>query len=371
MRFSCVQENLARGLAVVSRIASRAGNLPILSHIHLKAENEGILLKATNLEVGATYLLRGKVEEPGEFTVPAKLLTDYVASLPKEKVDVSFKDGALHLVCGTHKTAIKGMPAADFPFIPTVEEGVRVKVPIAALSEALGQVIFTVSPTETRTEISGALFAYDDNRLTVAGTDSYRLAEKTLLAQGEGSGNFRVIVPVRALQELERVCQGLNEEGGVATLVVSESQLAVLLPGIEFVSRLIEGPPYPDYRAIVPSRFGCSATLPRAEFIGAVKAAGLFSKAGVYDIGVEFNPEGKSILVEALNSQTGEHKSSLGAEVQGVSTKVAFNWKYLLDGLQAISEEKIIIKATDSSSPSILTGEKSTDYFYIVMPIKE
>ncbi|MBI2552200.1 DNA polymerase III subunit beta [Candidatus Uhrbacteria bacterium] len=371
MRFSCIQENLASGLMIVSRIAARAGNLPILSHIHIKAENDGILLKATNLEVGATYHLRGKIEEEGEFTVPAKLLTDYVFSLPKEKVDVGLKDGSLHLVCGTHQTAIKGMPAADFPFIPVVEAGVSVKVPIEALSEALGQVIFTVSPTETRVEISGALFAYADNRLTVAGTDSYRLAEKILLAQGEAPGNFRVIVPVRALQELERICQGMSAEGGVATLVVSESQLAVLLPGLEFVSRLIEGPPYPDYRAIVPSRFGCSAALPRAEFIGAVKAAGLFSKAGIYDIGIEFNTETKSMRVEALNSQTGEHQSSLAAEAQGVSTKVAFNWKYLLDGLQAVSEEKVVIKATDSSSPSMLTGEKSTDYFYIVMPIKE
>lgn len=370
MRFSCTQENLIHALNLVSRIASRAGNLPILSNIHIRAEADGIFLKTTNLEVGVTCRLRGKVEEIGEFTVPAKLFTDYITSLPKEKIDVILKDQTLAVICGKHQTKIKGLPAADFPLIPGIEQGVERTVSLPALLEGLEQVLFAISATETRPEISGALLALEGNHLVLAGTDSYRLTEKTLLAEGKDNKDLRVIVPLRALQELSRICALAKEESGSAKVVISANQLAVTLPAVEFVSRLIEGQ-YPDYKAIVPARFGIYATISRAEFASAIRAAGLFSKAGIYDIAVALDPEKSELTVASLNSQTGEYDSAIAAEVTGTGVKIAFNWKYLLEGVQALKGEKIMLKATDSSSPTMLTEDGSSDYFYIVMPIKE
>src|SRR3989338_1691906 len=345
MRFSCTQENLYRALSLVSKVAARAGNLPILSNIHIKAEVEGIILKATNLEIGITYQVRVKVEEPGEFTIPGKLFTDYIAFLHKERVDITLENQALRVVCGKHHTSMKGLPAADFPVIPAIEEGVNFNVSLPGLLEGLEQVLFAISPTETRPEISGAHLAFEGGKLTIAGTDSYRLAEKTLLVEGDDKKTIKVIVPLRALAELARICAQATEETGTAKLMVSQSQLAVILPSVEFVSRLIEGQ-YPDYKAIVPTRFGIRAAVAKGEFAGAVKAA-------------------------ALNSQTGEHVSALEGDVQGESAKIAFNWKYLLDGVNALKSEKIVLKATDSSSPTMLTEENGSDYFYIVIPIKE
>ncbi|OGL65008.1 DNA polymerase III subunit beta [Candidatus Uhrbacteria bacterium RIFCSPLOWO2_01_FULL_47_24] len=370
MRFSCTQENLYRALSLVSKVAARAGNLPILSNIHIKAEVEGIILKATNLEIGITYQVRGKVEEPGEFTIPGKLFTDYIAFLPKERVDITLENQALRVVCGKHHTSMKGLPAADFPVIPAIEEGVNFNVSLPGLLEGLEQVLFAISPTETRPEISGAHLAFEGGKLTIAGTDSYRLAEKTLLVEGDAKKTIKVIVPLRALAELARICAQATEETGTAKLMVSQSQLAVILPSVEFVSRLIEGQ-YPDYKAIVPTRFGIRAAVAKGEFAGAVKAAGLFSKSGVYDVAVELDGGNGAVKVAALNSQTGEHVSALEGDVQGESAKIAFNWKYLLDGVNALKSEKIVLKATDSSSPTMLTEENGSDYFYIVMPIKE
>ncbi|KKU73290.1 MAG: polymerase III subunit beta protein [Parcubacteria group bacterium GW2011_GWA2_47_26] len=355
---------------MVSRIASRAGNLPILSNIYLKTTATGLELRATNLEIGLTCMVRGKVEEVGEFTVPARLFSEYIALLPKDKVDLVLAGSELQVVCGKNKTKIKGMPAVDFPVIPQVENGEGGEVSLPALMEALEQVLFTISPNEGRPEISGALIVLDGSHLTVAGTDSYRLAEKALITSGTDKSAARAILPLRALQELVRVCGSLKEEAATAKIIMSSNQFALSVPTVEFVSRLIEGQ-YPDYKAIIPTRFGIKAKISRAELASALKAAGLFSKTGVYDVAVSFNPEKNEVEIASLNSQTGEHASVLPAEVQGVGTKIAFNWKYLLDGVQALRGENIIIKATDSASPTMLTEEDGTDYFYIVMPIKE
>lgn len=370
MQFSCTQENLIRSLQVVSRIASRAGNLPILSNIHIRAEAEGIMLKATNLEVGVTCKLRGKVEASGEFTVPAKLFTDYVSSLPKENVDIVLQEHTLSVHCGAHNTKIKGMPAADFPLIPTIEEGSEGLVSLSALLEGIEQVAFSVSAQETRPEISGALVSLEEGKLTIAGTDSYRLAEKVLKVEGNKGKQTKAIIPLRALQELSRICALAQEEAGAVKLIISSSQFAVVLPSTEFVSRVIEGQ-YPDYRAIVPTHFGVSATVSKAECVAAIRAAGLFSKAGIYDVMMSFDPEKGNIDIASLNSQTGEYASGLPCQVQGESAKIAYNWKYLLDGVQALDGDQIVIKATDSSSPTMLTAQGVDDYFYIVMPIKE
>lgn len=369
MRFSCTQENLLHGLGIVSRVASRAGNLPILSHIYIKAEVEGIVFKATNLEVGVSTTVRGKVEEIGEFTVPARLLTEYVLLLPKEKVDLALEGQNLTIKSGVHQTKVKGLPAADFPLIPPVEEGTVARVSLPALAEGLEQVLCAVSATETRPEISGVLFRVEGKQCVLAGTDSYRLAEKVLNAEGVEGKPVQAIVPLRALQELARICSQEKEAGSVV-LTLSPNQFAARLPTLEFVSRVIDGQ-YPDYRAIVPNKFGSQLLLSRAELIAAVKAAGLFSKAGVYDIGIETDPQAGIVTISALNSQTGEYVSTLPAEVKGGSAKLAFNWKYLLEGVGVLPGEKIWLKATDSSAPAMLSEEGGSDYFYLLMPIKE
>lgn len=370
MKFSCTQENLLHCLNLISRVASRAGNLPILSNIYIKAEEEGIIFKATNLEIGVVYRLRGKVEEAGEFTVPSRLFTDYVASLPKERVDVMLQDQGLKISCGRHYTTLKGTPAADFPLIPQVEQGTICDVSSSALLEGFDQVLLTISATETRPEISGALLAFDNKGLTIAGTDSYRLAEKRILTHKGTDKDLRVIVPLRALQELGRICALANEDSETVKITIGENQMAAAFPAIEFVTRLIDGQ-YPDYKAIMPARFGTQAVVSRVEFAASLKAAGLFSRAGVYDVGLEIDPEKKSITIAALNSQTGEHTSTIDTDAQGDAVKIAFNWKYLLDGINALKSEKIVLKATDSSAPSMLTEEGGDDYYYIVMPIKE
>ena len=262
------------------------------------------------------------------------------------------------------------MPAVDFPLIPAIEQGETWSVTTGALREGLEQVLLAISPTETRPEISGAFLQLADKTLTLAGTDSYRLAEKKLLTEGGGKQSLQVIAPLRGLQELARILTGI-EQAEVVKLTVSANQIAAQVNGVEFISRLIDGQ-YPDYKAIVPANFAVRAEVSRSELISALKTAGLFSKAGVYDVALTFDSAQSALNVRALNSQTGEHESTLAAEVAGAGPlTVAFNWKYLLDGAQALLSDKIVIKAGDSAAPTKLEEKNSSDYFYLVMPIKE
>ena len=371
MKFSCTQENLSKVLQMVSRISARGGNLPILANIYLTASGHQVIIKGTNLEVGIICNLRGDVENEGEFTVPARVLAEYINFLPKDTVHVDLKEDTLRIVCGTHQTGIKGLPASEFPLIPPVEQGETWEVLPRDLLEGLEQILLAISPTETRPEISGAHLKFEGQELTLAGTDSYRLAEKKIPVKG-GRKPLQIIAPLRALQDLIRILsQTREDEGPLIKITASANQLAVILPTVQFVTRLIEGA-YPDYKAIIPSTFAVKAAVPREEFIAALKAAGLFSKTGVYDVGVELNSKEGTLLIKALNSQIGEHQSVIKCPVQGPgNTKVAFNWKYLLDGIGAVNSETVILNTTDSVSPSMLTAENKQDYLYLVMPIKE
>lgn len=283
---------------------------------------------------------------------------------------MELKGEGLAITCGANATVVKGLPASEFPLIPPIEEGNSWHTAGGELFRALEQVLFAISPTEARPEISGASLNFNGRALTIAGTDSYRLAEKKVALTKGPAQPLSVIVPYRALQDLLRILAQADETQA-AEIFASASQLAVVIDGVQFITRLIEGA-YPDYRAIVPSGFSAKAVVGRAEFAAALKAAGLFSKTGVYDVGIEVNPKAGSLTVQALNSQIGEHKSVIGGDLQGSdSIKIAFNWKYLLEGLNALRSEKAVLRATDSASPSMLTEENNDDYFYLVMPIKE
>ena len=180
MKITCTQENLNQGLGFVSHIASKNTSLPILSNVLIKAEKGSLSLTTTNLEMGINCLVRGKIDKDGSYTVSSKLFNDYVSLLPNQKIEIELKDDFLEIKCEDQDTKIKGNSAEEFPLIPQVEKKNPYICKISDLLNALSQVIFAVSVSETRPEISGIYFNFSDNVLTLTATDSYRLAEKKI-----------------------------------------------------------------------------------------------------------------------------------------------------------------------------------------------
>ncbi|MFH1822799.1 MAG: DNA polymerase III subunit beta [Patescibacteria group bacterium] len=377
MKFSGLQENLKQGVFVVSHVAGKNVNLPILGNIMIEAKDGNIKLITTNLEMGIVYHLRGKVEKEGAYTVDSKILADYISLLPNKKINLEKKDNYLLVECENYKTKIRGQSAEEFPLIPVVDRNNYYSANIEDFKKILSQVVFAVSSSETRLELSGVFFRFKDSSLTLAATDSYRLAEKEIkIKTTQNQGEQSIIVPASTLQELIRILSGLKESGEVEgggeeiKFSVSDNQIIFIVKSTELTSRLIEGQ-YPDYKQIIPVNSRTKATINRQEFIRAVKASSLFAKTGINDVNLDF-PQGKNqIVISSASGQTGENITSLTASVSGVDNGIIINYRYLLDGLNNIEEENVKIEIIDNNTPCILRGEKIKEYLYIIMPIKQ
>ncbi len=378
MKFSCTKENLHQGLAITSHLGSKAVNLPILNNALLRADSFGLKLTATTIDLTVTCLVRGKVDQQGEYTVPAKLFYDYVNLLPSDRVDIDLLDRALSVVSGKSKTKIVGIPANEFPFIPQVTGGVKFQVATAQLDAALSRVLFAVATNESRPEITGVYmkFATVDGAktLTLASTDSYRLAECVIPVADGPEEERHVIMLQRALVELRTIFSVLRDSVDSPENVeieLTENQVAFRYGNVELITRTIEGR-YPDYAQIIPKNVKTEIVVPRQALIQAVKRASLFSKVGLFDVRLEVQPDTKSIVLSANDADRGENTVSLEGEVIGPTNNIVLNNRYFLDGLNAITTEKVALRMVDGFSPCTAVPHESTDkYLYIIMPIRQ
>lgn len=385
MKLSILKENLKQGLFVVSHVAGKNINLPILNNILVDVKKEGVRLVTTNLEIGITQNIRSKIEEEGAFTIDSKVFSDYINLLPNKRINLETIDNTLKITCENYKTKIKIESVEDFPLIPQVEKTNKKSAKIKEFKSALSKVVFAVSGNETRIELSGVLFIFNKNKLTLAATDSYRLAEKeieikttTPQVAGETASETeeeRIIVPAKTLQELLRVLSGLGEgarEGGGDQIefYINDNQILFTIDSISLVSRLIEGQ-YPDYKQIIPTTSKTTAVVNRQDLVRAIKASALFSKTGINDINLDF-PEGKNqVIISSASGDTGENIVDIEAEVRGEDNGVVVNYQYLLDGLNNIGEENIKIEIINNNTPCLIRPVSEKGYLYVVMPIKQ
>jgi len=375
MKLISVQENLKKGLLIVSHGTGKNINLPILGNILIKAYQNTIELISTNLEIGIIHKLRGKVEEDGEFTVDAKIITEYVNLLPSENVEIEEVDGELKIECENFKTKVKGESAKEFPLIPSVAQDNYYSCSVGELKKALNSVSFAVSNSENRIELSGVLFNFEDDKLTLVATDSYRLAEKTIKVKSNNSfNNQKLIVPARTVQEVLRILSNYNsedlnfEQNGEVKISISDNQILFTIDSVELVSRLINGQ-YPDYRQIIPDKSKTEIITSKQNLSRAVKAVAIFSKTGINDVNLEF--KNNKIIISASSGQSGESRVDVEAEITGIDNEVAINYRYLVDGLNNITSDKVMLKVVSNNTPCVLTADKEDDYLYVVMPIRQ
>ena len=253
MNVSVMQENLARGLQTVSRAVSSRATLPVLANVLLKTENAGLKLTATNLEIGINCWVPGKVDEEGEITVPAKLLTDLVASLPNQRIDLvlSAKDRTLKLTCGSNRSSIKGIEADEFPVVAAIGETPATSVDARVLREALGEVVFAAATDESRPILTGVLTRLDGDTMTLAAADNYRIAVRTLTLDKPVSPEMTIVVPGRSYAELMRILPDAEAPIEI-TVTPNKSQVLFHVEGTDLVSRLIEGQ-FPNYEPVIPT----------------------------------------------------------------------------------------------------------------------
>ncbi|HKK54293.1 MAG TPA: DNA polymerase III subunit beta [Patescibacteria group bacterium] len=378
MKIISLQENLKKGISVVSHITSKNVNLPILNNILIKADEGNIDLIATNLEIGIIHSVRGKIEKPGEITIDAKIINEYINFLPQEKITFDVKDENIKIECSNYKTKIKGESAKEFPLLPEIEENNIINISLIEFKKALSQVVFAVSKSESRVELSGILFEFSDNKLFMVATDSYRLAEKTVDINIEKNKNLdennKIIIPAKTAQEVLRIASNLSDDLDSSEkkvkLYINENQIVFELDDSKIISRLISGQ-YPDYKQIIPQKKETEIIVSRQELIRAIKASSIFSKSGINDINISVNAEKKEIIISSLSTQTGESVINLNGEIKGKNNDITLNFRYLLDGLNNIDSDNIRLFIVDNNTPCMIKNEKEDSYLYIVMPIKQ
>lgn len=375
MKIACLQENLNFGLQNTGHLVNKNINLPILNNVLIEAKNGSLNLSSTNLEIGVSCVVRCKTDVEGAFSVDARLFSEYVGLLPKETVNIELlKDDFLKISCPNSETKIKGMPADDFPVIPKIEKTTPFSLNINEFKKAISQVIFAFSGSETRPEIGGVLMSFnkiEKNKLFLVGTDSYRLAERSV-ELAKNIEEKQVIVPLKTLQEVLRILNNFKDQPNSAEnleIYISDNQILFTANGIELISRLVEGQ-YPDYRQIIPQNAKTKVIAPVQELLKAVKKVALFAKTGIFDINLIFEAQ-KGLTLRTVNSQLGESKADVDVEFTGETNETTLNYRYLLDGLNNIDASEIEIGLIDNNLPCLLRPKGAAGYLYIVMPIKQ
>jgi len=362
MKLQVTQENLNRALSSVARVAHSRGTLPILANVLFKTSNNRLSLSATNLDIAITHYIGAKVKEEGSITVPARLMQDFVNSLPDGVIELELQETKLHVSTDQYQSTVNGILADDFPTMPAISKGKTWTVPSSLFKKALQQVVFTASNDETRPVLTGILLQTIDGKLYMAATDSYRLSEKQL---GANKQDIRLLIPAPAMHDLLRV---ITDDDQDVSITHDDQQTLFKVGDIELVTRLVEGN-YPDYRKLIPAKFATQATLKRADLTNITKVSSLFARESAGSVTIEADEKAGQLSIRSVASQLGENTATAPAKVKG-SGNITLNSRYLLDALGALSGDDVVFGFNGKLEPTLLTEPGSPDYRHVIMPLK-
>ena len=371
MKVSCSQADLSKGLAVVGRAVATRAVLPITNNVLLATEGSQLKLAATNLEIATSCWIPATVEKEGTITVPARLVTDFVNSLPSGRIDMTLapRSHSLELKCARDEARISGLDAADFPAIPKIEEGVGITLKPEALRLAISQVAFAAASEESRPVLTGIQTEFEGEQLTFAAADGFRLAVHNMALDSSVEEKMAVIIPARSLSELNRLLSDQHEPVEL-TVNPQKSQVLFRMTGIELVSQLIQGT-FPNYGQLIPQSYTTKAVVKLSEFLRATRSASIFARDGSGIVRIQISPkDGAGKLdISARAEEIGDNLGEIDAAVEGEEAKIAFNSKYLVDALGVLTEEEVSLETTSPSSPGVIRPVGRDNYLHVVMPM--
>ena len=373
MRLSCLQENLARGLSTVQRAVNTRTTLPITQNVLISTDQSQLKLSATNLEIAITTWLGAQVEEEGSITIPARLLTEFVASLPSERLDIesTAQPKGLALQCASFEAHINGTDAEDFPPIPNVDSGVVGKIDPKVLRDAITHVAFAAATEDSRPVLTGVKVEITGDDFTFAAADGFRLAVyKGKLAEALPE-EINFIIPSKAMQEVSRAIAS-QEDLVEFTVTPNKSQALFKLNNVEIVSQLIQGT-FPNYSQLIPQSYGTRAVVGLDDFLRATRTASIFAKdgSGIVRLQMSGGDNGSTgrLRISSRAEELGDNQGEISAQVEGDDSKIAFNAKYLSEVLDVLGSGEVALETTSPSSPGVLKLVNNDDYIHVVMPM--
>lgn len=369
MKLQLLQENLKRAVDITSRFASTKAQLPILGNILISTKKSKIFISSTNLEISASVQIGAKIEEEGEISIPAKVITDLISNLPKETINLESEKEQLKVSTSGFSSTILGMDSTDFPKVPnSINEERSISFSKKELSESLNKVTFSTSTDETRPILTGVLFILDKNSLSLVATDGFRLSKKIINIEKLSSEKKQVVIPKGILAEIGR---GIFEgESILFELEEAEKQVVFGLEDTVLTSRLLEGD-YPDFEKIIPSQSNIKVVLDKEELLRAVKLASIFAREAANVIKIKILKD--SIKVFAESGQAGSQETKVDAKIEkevNAEFEIAFNYRYLEDFLHSVTGEEVEMNYLNPTSAGVFKDTSDPNYLHLIMPVR-
>ena len=367
MNLTIAKEQLISGLQAVQNVVGARTTLPILSNVLLRAEGERLELTATDLDVTISSSVEAKVKKPGATTVPVKKLFGIGRELPSSEIDIEVDDKNVCSVrAGASFYKINGLAAAEFPPLPKFKDDRKVVLLQETLKRMLKKASYAISTDESRYVLNGIFISLKDHKMTMVATDGRRLAlvDEEVEIIDKNQGEF--IVPAKAVNELNRLLQ----DAGEVEVRYAENQASFNLrddkgSGVLIITKLIEGN-YPNYRQVIPGEVKERVSVVREEFLHALRRAEIMTSEKSNSVKLAF---GKNNLAITANSpEVGEARESLAINYKGKEMAIAFNPKYLIDPLNALTDDEVFIELIDELSPGVL--KINGPFLYVVMPMR-
>ncbi|MFH0802856.1 MAG: DNA polymerase III subunit beta [bacterium] len=374
MKVHCVKKELEKGMLTVIRAVSLKTPLPILGHVKMTTEGEDkLILSATDLDIGIETSIKTTVFKPGSTTVPARIITEILTQLPDNDIvlEMDEEKQIMHLRCGKSKYDMHTLPAEDFPILPSPEEKKVINISQRELKSIVKNVaIAAASEEETRTILTGVLMTVEQEKILMVSTDGRRLAKADKKIETGVRAPFNIIIPSRAVFEISRILQDVEEP---VKIIIGENQIFFLIDDLMMTSRLLEGQ-FPDYNQIIPKSFTHIITVNREKFITSLKRAMIMAYEKDKDLPrlIKFKIEGGMMVITSNTPELGQAYEEIELEEgsQDVSLMIAFNGRYILEGLNNLVKDKINLCISTPISPGLIKEEGEEDFTYLVMPVR-
>ena len=374
MKVTVLQENLARGLGVVSKAVSPRSTLPVLANILIASDEGRLRLSATNLEMGITCWVPARIDEEGSTTVPARTFSDLVATLPADhvllKLDMSTQ--TLNVRSGTSTNDIKCIDAQEFPPLPVPDLDGAVQINVGDFREMIHQVAFAASSDEARPVLMGVLVQVDKDKLTMAAADGFRLSVRKAVLSAPAPSPVSAIVPAQALKELARVATD-GEEPIYMVLPKGRGQVVFRVKDVEVVSQLIDGT-FPDYQQIIPRSYKSRTLVSTSSLLKACKQAEIFAREGsnvarfnIKSAQGEMQPS--EVEISATSEETGKNETIVEATVDGGGLLIAFNVKFLREALEVIRTPNVALETSAPNAPGVVKPVGDDQFLHVIMPM--
>jgi DNA polymerase-3 subunit beta len=368
MKFGCERDVLLEALSTAGRaVTGRGGALPALSGLRLEVQGDWLFVVGSDLDLTIRVQTEVRGDGDGVCVIPARTITEIARALEPGAVTVESDDEHANVASGRYHSSLRTVPAADFPRVTAVADeslqGDVVTLDVGDLSEALRQVVRAASSDDARPILTGVLVAAEEEGLRLVATDSYRLAVRDLPGQSVLGEGQQVLVPSKALSELQRLLATVQQ----ARLALGEHDATFELGPVRLTTRLIEGE-FPNYRQLIPSAYPNRLVVEKDVLLNALRRVRLLARDGTTPVRLALRPD--VVELSVVTSELGQAAEDVDAKYEGNEMTVAFNPGYLLDGLEATSGDEVAVETVDALRPAIIRGTSSEDYLYLLMPVR-